>query len=211
MPPSTNLASAHGQESPLLPADSELDFHDNFFPHNSSFGQHNSFAQGNHIDIPTRLNMTHPVISQQYTPHMPLSDMHMGPTISTPSPLGDLSISPRDNTLSEDMDPLLPPSTDHDTQWYGGDSSFTLPETSNQHDRSLDDGTGQAQYFPAAYAAPAGESSPHFPLDVVLPTFASLLDLYLPQVHSLVFLVDDTDAASWINEAIQELRHPFRE
>jgi len=142
---------------------------------------------------------------------MSLSEIHVGPTISTPSPLGNPSIPPRDNALSEDMDHLLPPTANYDTEWYGGNSSLTLSEAGNQHGRSLDDGTGQAPYFPAAHAAPAGESSPYSPLDAVLPAFASLLDLYLPQVRSLVFLVDDTDTASCINEATQELRHPFRE
>ncbi len=46
------------------------------------------------------------------------------------------------------------------------------------------------------------------PLDVILPAFIFPLDLYLPHTHSFVFLVDDADAASRINKAIQELHHP---
>ncbi len=122
--------------------------------------------------------------------------------IGTPSPSDNPSIFPGDIVLPEDMDHLLP-STDYSTQWYGGDSSLTLSDTSNQHDGSPDDGTGQTPHFPA------GENSPQ--LHAILPAFAFLLDLYLPQVRSLVFLVDDTDAASRINETIQELNHPFQE
>ncbi len=138
--------------------------------------------------------------SLQYNPHMLLSDTHMGSTINMSSPLGNPSISPRVHALYEDMDHLLPP-TDYDIPWYGGDSSLTLSDAGYHYDGSPDDGIGQRSHFPADHAS----------LNAVLPAFAFLLDLYLPQVRSLVFLVDDTDTASCINEAIQELRHPFRE
>ncbi len=117
MPPSTNLAGPHSQESPLRPPDCELYFHNN------------SFAEGNHIEKPTRLNMVHPATSQQNAPHMLLSDTHMSSIIDTQSPLGNPSISLRDNALFESMDHLLP-------LWYG-------------ESWSPDDGIGQRPHFPA--------------------------------------------------------------
>ncbi len=227
MPLNTNLASSHDQESSLPSADHELDFldnslipnnsfvhnhsfphdpsfapaPDNSFPQNDFFSHNNSFPQDNSIDIPTSLTISHPTTSQQYTPpHMLQSDTHMDPTISTPSSSNNLSIS------------HLLPSTGYDTEWYGGDPSLTLSNTDNQHN----DGTLQDNgipHFPTEHVPPAEEINPHhhLPLDVILPVFAFLLDLYLPQVRSLVFLVDNTDAAFHINQVIQELHHhPFR-
>src|SRR5258708_1447548 len=157
MPPSTNLAGPHSQESPLRPPDCELYFHNN------------SFAEGNHIEKPTSLNMVHPATSQQNAPHMLLSDTHMSSIIDTQSPLGNPSISLRDNALFESMDHLLP-------LWYG-------------ESWSPDDGIGQRPHFPAEHSVTAGENSSHVPLDVFLPAFAFPLDMYLPQVHSFIFPV----------------------